>query len=163
MKKGFTLIELLVVIAIIGILATISVMNFGNIQAKSRDSQRKSDLSKISAAMELYKVDKKSYPDTIVGGSTTWMAVNNPLFSTQLTGGNYISAIPSNPKGNPYMILSNGKTYKILVSSEVVLPSDSEEEGRKKAGDYYDRVGSRCLQVSPDTTYRLSEYSDYCN
>jgi len=160
MKKGFTLIELLVVIAIIGILATISIINFGNIQAKSRDSQRKSDLSKIAAAMELYKTDKKLYPNTVVAGHTTWQKVDD--FATVLTAGNYLATVPKNPKGSQsYAIISNGKTYKIVVTSETVILSDSETEKRRLAGDYYDGLNSSCLQVSPDNVgYKFGRPSD---
>jgi prepilin-type N-terminal cleavage/methylation domain-containing protein len=53
--KGFTLIEMLVVISIIGILATIVIANMAGVRERARDAQRKSDISQIQKAMEMYK------------------------------------------------------------------------------------------------------------
>ncbi len=46
-KKGFTLIELMIVVAIIGILAAIAIPNFMKYQAKSKQSEAKTNLSGI--------------------------------------------------------------------------------------------------------------------
>lgn len=63
-KKAFTLIELLIVVAIIGILATIVIIAYTNAQAKARDNKRKADISAISGAVEMFKIDStgKIYP-----------------------------------------------------------------------------------------------------
>lgn len=55
-KKGFTLLELLIVIAILAVLATIVVLvlNPGETLAKSRDTQRLSDLATVKSAISLY-------------------------------------------------------------------------------------------------------------
>ena len=63
MKKGFTLIELLVVIAILGLLATVGLSSFRTSQLKGRDSKRKSNLSQIQKALEMYYNDYGQYPD----------------------------------------------------------------------------------------------------
>lgn len=52
--RGFTLIELLVVIAIIGILSSVVLASVSSSRAKARDARRKSDLSEIKTALELY-------------------------------------------------------------------------------------------------------------
>ena len=52
--QGFTLVELLVVIAIIGILSSIVVVSIGPVRQAARDSARKSDISQIFTAQELY-------------------------------------------------------------------------------------------------------------
>jgi len=46
-KKGFTLIELMIVVAIIGILAAIAIPNFLKFQAKSKQSEAKSNLGAV--------------------------------------------------------------------------------------------------------------------
>jgi len=49
-KKGFTLIELMIVVAIIGILAAIAIPNFLRFQAKSKQSEAKTNLGGIFTA-----------------------------------------------------------------------------------------------------------------
>jgi len=66
---GFTLMELLIVIAILGLLATIGLGSFRTSQMKGRDAQRKSDLSQIQKALEMYYNDYSGYPAAITGGS----------------------------------------------------------------------------------------------
>lgn len=63
-KRGFTLIELLIVIAIIGIMATIIMVAYGNVHAKSRDAKRIADVNAFSGAVKMYYVDHKVYPKT---------------------------------------------------------------------------------------------------
>lgn len=61
-SKGFTLIELLIVVAIIGILAAIAVPNFLNAQMRAKVSKAVSNLRSISTALEMYQLDKGTYP-----------------------------------------------------------------------------------------------------
>lgn len=58
-QKGFTLVELLIVITILVILGIFIVLliNPAEILAKSRDSQRISDLATLKGAMQLYLTD----------------------------------------------------------------------------------------------------------
>ena len=51
-RKTFTLIEMLIVIVIIGILAAALVPRLQSVQARARDTQRKSDLRQIYNANE---------------------------------------------------------------------------------------------------------------
>jgi prepilin-type N-terminal cleavage/methylation domain-containing protein len=62
-KRGFTLIEVLTVILIIGILTTITTYTYNSSLARSRDSQRLTDLKAIQNTLEQYYLDKRSYPN----------------------------------------------------------------------------------------------------
>ncbi len=85
LEHGFTLIELLVVISVIGVLAGVvlfAVNPQGQIRRAS-DAQRKSDLRQIQSALEMYRADVGSYPDTsqlsacggsLVNGTTTYLS-----------------------------------------------------------------------------------------
>ena len=60
--QGFTLIELLIVVAIIGILAAIAVPNFLNAQTRAQIARVETDIKALSTALEMYRVDRGSYP-----------------------------------------------------------------------------------------------------
>ncbi len=60
-RKGFTLIELMIVVAIIGILAAIAIPNFLKFQAKSKQSEAKTNLKAIFTAETSYFGENNSY------------------------------------------------------------------------------------------------------
>jgi len=60
-KKGFTLIELMIVVAIIGILAAIAIPNFLRFQAKSKQSEAKTNLGGIFTAETAYFGENNTY------------------------------------------------------------------------------------------------------
>lgn len=60
-KKGFTVVELLVVIAVIGILASIILVSWRGYQQRTRDNERKSDVSQLAAAFGAYALQTNNY------------------------------------------------------------------------------------------------------
>ncbi len=64
-KKGFTLIELMIVVAIIGILAAIAIPNFLKFQAKSKQSEAKTNLKAIFTAETSYFGEFNEYNDFV--------------------------------------------------------------------------------------------------
>ncbi len=79
-KSGFTIIELLVVVSVIAILVGITMLAYSGVQAKSRDSRRKTDIANIIKALEVYYDDNGQYP----GASGTNSSIN-PLWYTSDT------------------------------------------------------------------------------
>lgn len=63
--RGFTLIELMIVVAIIGILAAIAIPNFVKFQARSKQSEVKSNLKAIYTAERSYFQEKDNYSSCI--------------------------------------------------------------------------------------------------
>lgn len=99
MKKGFTLIEILVAVTIIAVLVSIGVVSYASINKRSRDAKRKGDVEQLRSALEMYRADIGSYPNT---GSGSWtdasgldIAGTNPADDLVPT---YFPAIPSDPK-----------------------------------------------------------------
>lgn len=131
MKKGFTLIELLIVIAIIAILAMIIIVaiNPGKMLAKSRDSQRFSDVTSIATATNLYLADAKDFTGLVGPYLSTDGANDNarkkndgtgwiPINFTTVSSGAPLSSLPIDPVNNGTFHYTFGvsvanKTYEI--------------------------------------------------
>jgi len=112
-SRGLTLIGFIVVVVIIGILA-VGVIIFLDPSAqlqKSRDAQRKSDLSQIQKALEVYYQDNNSYPTTDGNYDlgTAWGAPWLP----------YMGTLPKDPSPlQHYVYYSTGQSYYLYASLE---------------------------------------------
>jgi type IV pilus assembly protein PilA len=60
-NRGFTLIELMIVVAIIGILAAIAIPNFLKFQARSKQSEAKTNLKALYTAQKSFFSEKDRY------------------------------------------------------------------------------------------------------
>jgi type IV pilus assembly protein PilA len=76
-KKGFTLIELMIVVAIIGILAAIAIPNFLRFQAKSKQSEAKTNLGGIFTAETAYFAEENSFANL---GTISWAPVGTAKY-----------------------------------------------------------------------------------
>ncbi len=112
MKKrlqGFTMIELIVVIAILGLLSTIGLVSFRTAQIKGRDAQRKSDLTQIQKALEIYYNDYGYYPTDDYPASGSFADAKGTL---------YMKEIPEDPKFSTYPYFSDGTFYILYARLE---------------------------------------------
>ena len=152
-KKGFTLIELLVVVVIIGILATIVMVNLNGAQERSRDAQRKKDITLIASALDLYYVDNKSYPSDKVIGVYDEISI---FIKQNSSFGKYLTAVPSDPNGvSEYQVRTNySKTngYKVIATKPESMKNASGScdtaVNKRVAGDYCDPSNITRFQVS---------------
>lgn len=106
--KGFTLIELLITIAILATLMTIALLIFTEVQKKSRDAKRQSDLKVIQGALEQYHADQGFYPKNTNTGvaenfSTLTLTrltnrVGNPITPTPNPEKVYLKIVPHDPQ-----------------------------------------------------------------
>ena len=113
------MIELLLIIAIIGVLAgTVIVFINPAVQfQRANDARRKSDLSEIQKALEVYYNDNNSYPvATDVSFGSAW----DP----------YMGLVPQDPKpsGRNYVYVQvDANTYRMYASLE--RPTDTPSCG----------------------------------
>lgn len=66
-KKTFTLIEMLIVIVIVGILAVALIPRLQSVQARARDTKRKTDFRTIYNGLQIFFTDNGRYPQAING------------------------------------------------------------------------------------------------
>jgi type IV pilus assembly protein PilA len=126
-KKGFTLIELMIVVAIIGILAAIAIPNFLKFQAKSKQSEAKSNLGAIFTGQASYFGENNSYGhfgqinwspsgqpryQYIVGAATTAMAADNNHVGQTVTA----IVAPTSWTTVINAVLDNGVAYPTAVA-----------------------------------------------
>jgi general secretion pathway protein G len=114
---GFTLIELLTVMAIIGILAALSLFSFQGAREQGRDAKRKTDLETIRSALEIYKADCNTYPNSLpsVGSKLDGSAAPCTVGS----GNVYLQKVPGDPTdGSTYTYAKSGNTYKLCATLE---------------------------------------------
>jgi prepilin-type N-terminal cleavage/methylation domain-containing protein len=75
-RSGFTIVELLIVIVVIGILAGLVLNTFNGIQARARDTERKTDINAVHAQVEAYHADNAKYPTTTNLATAAWVDSN---------------------------------------------------------------------------------------
>lgn len=133
-SKGFTLIELLVVMAIIITLMSVVLYSVSRVRKQSRDTQRFADLKMMQDAVELYKIDNGTYPDTSGSwqgaisygsygyGSTGFIPGLVPIYLDQLPADPSDGEVESSGHVRDWLYRSDGYDYKILghFSSETI-------------------------------------------
>lgn len=129
--NGFTFVELLVVVTIIVLLSAIGLASYSQVNKKSRDSKRKSDLEQIRAALEIYRTDQSAYPATL----------DTTSCSGTLTQGSstYMDPIPCDPTNNA----TQGYTYLYTQVSDTQYTLEVKLE--------VDTATGTCTATSPRT------------
>lgn len=122
-KKAFTITELLVSVTILIILTTLGFYTYTENLVDARDSERTSDMAKISAALDLYKQKKWVLPNpwnsfNIQNNGTTvakqWLLDENVLLST-------LQNLPKDPYVDVsyrYSISANKQEYQVSATLE---------------------------------------------
>ena len=100
-QKGFATLEVIMMVVVIGILATIAVPRFTDVTTKANTAKIQSDLSTIDTAIQMYYMEKNSYPSQI----------------SDLVDNGYLMDEPKPPTGKAYINGTatniNAKTYAL--------------------------------------------------
>lgn len=102
--RGFTLVEVLLVVGVIAVLAVITVISYNGTQARARDAKRKTDITAIAKALELYYDDNGQYPPSANGStmiSSSWSLSADASwtpFGNIMNGA--IDSLPVDPRNN---------------------------------------------------------------
>lgn len=115
--RGFTLIEIAIVVFIIGLIASIAIIAFNQVQKDSRDRKRTTDIVALENALGTYYRDNNEYPAVCASGDN--LACDASYLTASLTP-QYISSIPTDPNGGQYKYVrgTNGVGFGFLIGFE---------------------------------------------
>lgn len=156
--KGFTLIEILVVMSIISVLISAIGGNYITSRIRARDAERKSAVSQIQRAAEIYYNDHGMYPEA-QGGRINGIAWGNAF--TDDAGTIYMVQLPTDPRAPDveYFYESNSPLntkYRIYTRLENEDDIDTDHDDDGIAGEEYDVFCATKLcnfgVASPSTT-----------
>lgn len=134
---GFSLLEGLIVLAMIGLLAAFAAVSLNSARARTRDAQRLANMSVFRSSLQLYWLEKATYPASegvFVGQAATKSEVlTSQGFTTraEASGSSFLPTVPTGPKVGEYYAYKGGPNgYSIRFQTE----SDTEFG---KANIYY--------------------------
>ncbi|EEB85134.1 type II secretion system major pseudopilin GspG [Roseobacter sp. GAI101] len=109
-ESGVTLIEMMVVLVIIALVAAMIVPNVIGRPNEARVAVAKTDIRAISSALELYRLDNRTYPTTSQGLAALVRRPTSPPEPSNWVQGGYLPEDPTDPWGNAYLYRSPGDT-----------------------------------------------------
>ncbi len=147
-NSGFTIVELLIVIVVIAILTAVTIVAYNGIQARARDSQRKTAVATIQKALELYHTDNGGYPTCsnttyFAGNARSSCSTTNAGFTDALVP-KYISKVPADPtNAGDYIFFyicgskkTSDVTYSASSDDNYVLGVHYETQGGPYVGSW---------------------------
>jgi len=141
-RKAFTLIELLIVIAIIGILAAGIFVSLNAARKKAYDAQVKSDMTSLSQALEIVKIDRTlttlswstlaDIPSTVTSSNDANIARWTDS-GDATTGNRLVPKLPTDPNGGVYGIhIIAGNSYSMVGALSVANKFYCIKDGQSK-------------------------------
>ena len=105
---GFSLLELMVVVVILSILALVVLPRIIDRPDQARVARVQTDLSVLSSAIKLYRLDNFRYPTTEQGLQALVTRPSSEPVPQNWAQNGYIDRLPVDPWGNPYQYLQPG-------------------------------------------------------
>lgn len=133
--RGFTLIEVLVVVVIMGLLIGLIGPNVLGQVDRARVTTAKADLSTLSQALDMYKLDNHFYPTTDQGLEALIAKPSSSPVPSNWNSQGYLKAksLPLDPWDAQYLYFSpgdDGLPYELIS-----LGADAREGGEGYAAD----------------------------
>ena len=112
-QAGFTLVELLVVIAVLGVLTTIAMTVYHNVQARSRVAKAEADTRTLSGAIGTFSAHMGQMPSALTDLTSPQTNVRGE------TAGPFMATTPTPPAGWSYTYTAGGATgYQIVATGD---------------------------------------------
>lgn len=105
-ETGLTLVEMIVVLAIIALVAALIVPNVIGRPDEARVTVANTDIRTISAALKMYRLDNGDYPTSQQGLRALSERSSIPPVPGNFPSEGYLSEVPVDPWGNPYVYTS---------------------------------------------------------
>ncbi|MBQ0747273.1 MAG: type II secretion system major pseudopilin GspG [Marinobacter sp.] len=131
-SRGFTLIEIMVVMVILGLLVAIVAPNIMGRSDQAKVTVAETQLTNISKALDLYRLDNSHYPSTQQGLDAL---VSRPSGSPEPKNWNpdgYMKSVPLDPWGSEFQYVSPGREGPYDLYSK---GSDGQDGGDGDASD----------------------------
>ncbi|QFU75018.1 type II secretion system protein GspG [Halioglobus maricola] len=116
-QAGFSLVEILVVLVIMGLLISVVAPTVLNQADDARVQKVHADFKSIETALKIYRLDNYVYPTTEQGLDALVEASTLDPEPRNFKKGGYLSEVPLDPWGRPYLYLSPGENGEVDIYS----------------------------------------------
>jgi general secretion pathway protein G len=131
-NAGFSLVEILVVLVIMGLLISVVAPTVLNRADEARVQKAQADFKAIETALKIYRLDNYVYPTTEQGLEALVEPSTMSPEPRNFKDGGYLSELPVDPWGRPYLYLSPGEHGEIDIYS---LGADGLSGGEDQSAD----------------------------
>lgn len=131
-NAGFSLVEILVVLVIMGLLISVVAPTVLNRADDARIQKAQADFKAIETALKIYRLDNYIYPTTEQGLEALVEPSTLDPEPRNFKEGGYLSELPVDPWGRPYLYLSPGENGEVDIYS---LGADGLSGGEDQSTD----------------------------
>ncbi len=110
---GFSLVEILVVLVIMGLLISVVAPMVLDRADEARIQKVYADFKSIETALKIYRLDNYNYPTSEQGLQALVTPSSLSPQPKNFKQGGYLSEMPTDPWGRPYLYLSPGENSQV--------------------------------------------------